>query len=298
MSPPHRLPRRSSRTPLLSVLGAWLALAGCALPAPEAGTLLRSGPSPVAEALFQVRARHTDLVPVRVVFPSDEQGRPVADAPLPALVFLHGGLVPPEDYLWLAEALAARGFVVALPSHPLGLALSAPDNGHFTRALLTSPPEGSLLQGLVDPARIAVAGHSLGGVVSTSLALDGGFAALALLASFPNPSDVERLPSLPVPSLSLAGEWDCSAPLSRVRDEASRLPSPSVFVVLQGVTHYQFTVSDRQDVQRGCPSATPLAEAHARTTEVLSRFLRAALSGQGTGADDLRQVPGTEVTAR
>ena len=59
---------------LLFSLG--LALSGCALPAPTSGKLLRSGPSPVSEALFQVRARHTDLVPVRVVFPSDSQGLP------------------------------------------------------------------------------------------------------------------------------------------------------------------------------------------------------------------------------
>ncbi|QRN97477.1 alpha/beta fold hydrolase [Archangium violaceum] len=283
----------------LVLLSLWLVLSGCALPAPESGQLLRSEPTPIAEALFQVRARHTDLVPVRVVFPSDDQGRPVRPSEgsrLPALVFLHGGFVAPEDYLWLAEALASRGFVVALPSHPLGLALSATDNGRFARELLTSPPEGSLLQGLVDPARIAVAGHSLGGVVASKLALDGDFAALALLASYPDSADAGRVPSLAVPSLSLAGELDCTAPLPRVSDEASRLPPPSVFAVLQGVTHYQFTVSDRKDVTGGCTPATPLDVAHERIAEVLSRFLLAALAGRGTGADDIRQVPGTEVT--
>ncbi|WP_257457724.1 alpha/beta hydrolase family protein [Archangium lipolyticum] len=297
-----RLPASPTRDILLFVpLFLGLVLAGCALPAPQSGQLLRSEPTPIAEALFQVRARHTDLVPVRVVFPSDAQGRParpIDGSRLPALVFIHGGLVPPEDYLWLAEALASRGFVVALPSHPLELALSAPDNGRFARELLVSPPEDSLLQGLVDPARIAVAGHSLGGVVASTLALDGGFAALALFASYPNPADAPRVPSLAVPSLSLAGELDCTAPLPRVRDEASRLPTPSVFAVLQGVTHYQFTVSDQKDVTGGCTPAVPLDAAHERITEVLSRFLLAALAGRGTGADDIRQVPGTEVTVR
>ena len=285
----------------LLLLSLGLALSGCALPAPTSGRLLRSGPSPVSEALFQVRARHTDLVDVRVLFPSDSEGRPARPTggePLPALVLVHGGLVPPEDYFWLAESLAALGYVVALPSHPLDLPLSAIDNGHFARELLTSPPEGSLLEGLVHPARIAVAGHSLGGVVSAKLALEGGFAALALLASYPNPSDVERLPSLPVPSLSLAGELDCLSELPRVREDASRLPAPSVLAVLQGVTHFQFTASDRRDVEEGCAPTVPLATAHERITEVLSRFLRAALSGEGTGADDIRRVPGTEVTAR
>jgi pimeloyl-ACP methyl ester carboxylesterase len=292
---------RDTRLKSPALLCLWLALAGCTLPAPESGTLLDAGSTPVAQADFRVRARHTDLVSVRVVFPSDSLGRPVRPpegSRLPALVFIQGGLVPPGDYLWLAHDLAARGFVVALPSHPLDLALSAIDNGRFARELLTSPPEDSLLEGLVDPERIAVAGHSLGGVVASKLALDGGFAALALLASYPDSADADRVPSLAVPSLSLAGELDCSASLPRVRAEAARLPSPSVFVVLQGVTHYQFTVSDQQDVARDCLPATPLPVAHERISEVLVRFLLAALSGQGTGADDIRQVPGTEVTAR
>ncbi|MFY0527209.1 alpha/beta hydrolase [Archangium gephyra] len=211
----------------LLLLSLGLALSGCALPAPTSGRLLRSGPSPVSEALFQVRARHTDLVDVRVLFPSDSEGRPArptGGGPLPALVLVHGGLVPPEDYLWLAESLAALGYVVALPSHPLELPLSAIDNGHFARELLTSPPEGSLLEGLVHPERIAIAGHSLGGVVSAKLALDGGFAALALLASYPDPADTGRLPSLAIPSLSLAGELDC---LSELLPRPGRcLPAP------------------------------------------------------------------------
>ncbi|WP_071898786.1 alpha/beta fold hydrolase [Cystobacter ferrugineus] len=279
----------------------WLVLAGCALPAPTEGRLLRTEPTPVAEALFEVRARHTDLVPVRVVFPSDSGGRPLRPADgsrLPALVLVQGAFVPPEDYLWLAESLAARGHVVALPSHPLDFALSAADNGRSARQLLSQPPEGSLLTDLVDPSRIAVAGHSLGGVIASKLALEGGFAALALLASYPDPADAERVPTLAAPSLSLAGALDCSAQLPRVRDEASRLPSPSVLVVLQGVTHYQFTVSDQKDREGGCAPTEPLDTAHERITEVLARFLDAALSGQGTGADDLRQVPGTEVTVR
>ncbi|MCY1083540.1 alpha/beta hydrolase family protein [Archangium lansingense] len=285
----------------LSLFCLWLALSGCALPAPTSGKLLHTTPTPVAEAFFEVRARHTDLVSVRVLFPSDAEGRPARPAdgsPLPALVLVHGGFVPPEDYLWLAESLAARGYVVAMPSHPLDMPLSAIDNGRFAHELLTSPPEDSLLEGLVHPTRIAVAGHSLGGVVATKLALDGGFAALALLASYPDPADLDRLPSLAVPSLSLAGELDCLSDLPRVRADAALLPSPSVLAVLEGVTHFQFTASDQRDIEDGCAPAIPLDTAHERIAEVLTLFLNAALTGQGTGADDIRQVPGTEVTAR
>ena len=294
-------PRTRCLPASLLLLVPWLVLASCALPDPTRGDVLRTGPQPVAEALFQVRARHTDLVPVRVVFPSDSEGlpaRPADGSLLPALVLVQGALVPPENYLWLAEALAARGYVVALPAHPLDFALSATDNGLVARRLLTEPLEHPLLRGLVDPSRIAVAGHSLGGVVATKLALDGGFAALALLASYPDSADDARLPTLALPSLSLAGDLDCSARLPNVQEGAAKLPSPSALAVLQGVTHYQFTVSDQKDRESGCTPTTSLDTAHERIAELLARFLAAALTGQGTGADDLRQVPGTEVTAR
>lgn len=299
MSP--RLRRRCPTPQALALLCLGLTLSGCALPAPTSGTLLSSEPTPVAEALFQVRGRHTDLISVHVVFPSDERGvpaRPADGSRLPALVLVQGAFVATQDYLWLAEALAARGYVVALPEHPLDFALSATDNGRFARQLLTEPPAGSLLTDLVEPSRIAVAGHSLGGVVASKLALEGGFAALAFLASYPDSADADRIPSLGMPSLSLAGELDCLAPLSRVSDEASRLPSPSVLAVVQGATHYQFTASDQKDRSSGCVPTLPLDTAHERMAELLSRFLNAALAGHGTGADDLRQVPGTEVTER
>lgn len=286
--------------PSLFLLLPWL-LAGCALSTPTEGHLLRTGPEPVAEALFQVRVHHTDLLPIRVVFPADASGRPLRStdgSPRPALVLIQGAFVAPEDYLWLAEALAARGFVVALPAHPLDFALSAADNGLAARRLLTEPPADSLLTGLVDPERIAVAGHSLGGVIATQLMFDGGFAALVLLASYPNPTDAARVATLTEPSLSLAGDLDCSARLSEVQQGAASLPAPSVLVVLQGVTHYQFTASDAPDRDKGCPPSVPLETAHERITESVFRFLRAALDGRGTGADDLRQVPGAEVTVR
>jgi pimeloyl-ACP methyl ester carboxylesterase len=275
-------------------------LSGCELPAPQAGRLIDGGPHPIAEATFEVRARHTDLLPVRVLFPSDGEGRPALpeQGRRPALVFIHGGAVPPEQYRWLAERLARRGFVVALPSHTLDLAIFAIDNGRYARELLVSPPAGSLLQGLVDERRIGIAGHSLGGVVSTKLALEGGFGALGLLASFPDPADGPRLPSLGLPSLSLAGAQDCLAPLEETREAHALLPSPTVFASLEGVTHFQFTASEAEDLRRNCPPTTELSVAHERIAETLERFLRAALDTGGTGADLLRGIPGLEVTER
>ena len=273
-------------------LSALLLSFGCALPAPSTGTPLAAHPG-VAESFFQSRARQTDLVGVAVYFPADAHGTPVREvAARPALVLVPGGFVPGERYGWLGAELAQAGYVVAIPDQAGDLAFFSEENGEVARALLVHPPQGSLHEGLVDPGRIAVAGHSLGGVVAVKNALGGGFHALVLLASFPDSADFARLGRLGMPSLSLAGERDCKARVAVVAADWTRLPSPTVLAVVAGMTHYQFTDDDAPDA-RGCPPATPLPEAHARVVEALKTFLSAALSTPpGTGAATLRGQAG------
>ena len=69
-------------------------------------------------------------------------------------------------------------------------------------------------------------------------------------------------------------------------------------VVLDGVTHYQFTDSDATDVRNGCSPQTPLADAQARVVEASNAFLSAALAGTGLGAEALRGVPGAVVEVK
>jgi len=281
---------------------AWapLLLCACGLQAPAVGEPLPDVPG-VAEATYVLRLRHTDLRPVHVLFPSDTGGHALpaeGGGRRPALVFIQGGAVKTQGYRWLAEALARQGYVVALPEHAADLAFFEIDNGREARALLVDPPAGSVLDGVVEPERIAVAGHSLGGVVAGKLALSGGFHALAFLASFPDSADDAGMATLGMPSLFLAGRLDCSAKLSQVQEGAAKPPSPTALVVLDGVTHYEFTGDATPDL-KGCPPALPLDAAHERISRALRVFLDAALSpAGGTGAEGLGQVEGAEVTAR
>lgn len=271
-----------------------LIFAGCGLAAPRTGEVLTQG---VARARFEVRANGTDVVKVAVFFPAGDDGSPRA-GPHPAVVFIQGGFVDAERYAWQAVALAARGYVVAVPENTLQLAFFSIDHGQAARGLLTRPPPGSLLEGLVAEERIAVAGHSLGSVVAAKLALEGGFAALALEAGFPDTADVSKLTSFTRPSLSLAGALDCSAKVDAVRTGWASLPTPTALVVLAGVTHYQFTDAQTEDEKSGCTPEATLDDAHARISGALVGFLDAALSTQGLGADALRAVPGATVEVR
>jgi dienelactone hydrolase len=271
-----------------------LLLLGCGLAAPSSGAVVGPG---VAQARFEVRANQTDLVGVEVLFPAAASGAPLP-GPHPGVVFIQGGLVAASRYHWQAKALAARGYVVAVPEHPLDLAFFSVDNGAAARRLFLEPPRGSLLVGLVDPARLAVAGHSLGGVVAMKLALAGGFQAVVLEASFPDGADVPALAGFHRPSLSLAGALDCSARLASVRQGWESLPPPSALQVLAGVTHYQFTDAETEDRQRGCPPTATLDEAHAAVADSLAAFLDGALADGGLGEAGLRAVSGTTLEVR
>src|SRR6476646_7709044 len=110
-------------------------------------------------------------------------GDPVADAPAdkgdgpyPLVLFAHGYAVTPDFYAPLLARWAAAGYVVAAPVFPI---LSGSDGGashvdyektfgdaSFVITQVLGLSKSDPLGGLVDPARIAAAGHSDGEVVS------------------------------------------------------------------------------------------------------------------------------------
>jgi predicted dienelactone hydrolase len=272
-----------------------MALFACERPVPDRAVVIQEG---VGRLQLDVRANGTDLIPVTVLAPVEADGSLRAATALPAVVYVHGGAVNPARYEWQAIELAKRGFVVALPRHPNDLAFFGIDFGRAARRFLVESGEG-LLAGRVDAARVAAMGHSLGGVVAMKLGLGGGFQAVVVQASFQDPADDAKLPGFSVPTLFLAGQGDCQAREEQVRNGWAKLSSPTALVVLEGVTHFQFTDSDADDVRRNCAPVTALADAHTRIVDASAAFLGAALSPTpGTGVEALRRVPGAAVEAR
>jgi predicted dienelactone hydrolase len=108
---------------------------------------------------------------------------PATGGPYPLIVFAHGYALTPETYSRLLGAWARAGYVVAAPAFPLERAgaRGGPDQSD----LVNEPRDVSFvigrllalgaLAGRIDPARIAVAGHSDGAVVALAVAFDRRF---------------------------------------------------------------------------------------------------------------------------
>ncbi len=105
---------------------------------------------------------------IDIYAPSDRGG------PLPVLVFFYGGgwdTGTKSQYGWAAQALAARGFVVALPDYRLVPQVHFP--GFIEDAAAATAKVGDIAgQYGGDPDRLGVIGHSAGAHLTMMITLD------------------------------------------------------------------------------------------------------------------------------
>ena len=113
-------------------------------------------------------------IPTSVWYPTDR-----SHAPYPLVVFAHGYNADPNSYAALLQAIASAGYVVAAPTYPILSGSPAgpsdfvdwqekwPDTWFATTSVLDLSANGDpTIGGLIDPTRIAVAGHSDGALIS------------------------------------------------------------------------------------------------------------------------------------
>jgi dienelactone hydrolase len=127
----------------------------------------------------------TRTLPVQFFYPAEGQAGGASSAgappdktngPYPLILFSHGYAVTPDFYEPLLERWAAAGYVVAAPVYPIlsGTPGGAShtdyektfDDARFVITEVLSLPGSEPLAGLVDPNRIAAAGHSDGEVIA------------------------------------------------------------------------------------------------------------------------------------
>ncbi|RZU53564.1 putative dienelactone hydrolase [Krasilnikovia cinnamomea] len=157
----------------------------------------------------------------KVWYPAASAGanRPVADGAFGVVAFGHGFLQSVGRYASTLSHLASWGFVVAAPTSQGGL---APDHSAFAddlNATLTwfvdqGTTPGSRFANHVDPAALALSGHSMGGGASVLAAVrNRNVRTVAnLAAAETNPSAKTAAANLPMAAMLVAGDHDTIAP--------------------------------------------------------------------------------------
>jgi hypothetical protein len=153
--------------------------------------------------------------------------RPTAAASTTGLVFYPGALVDPRAYVPNLLPLAEAGHPVVIIKVPYNIAFFDPNGAG---AVMDSNPEVE---------RWVVGGHSLGGVMASSVAGrdDDRVRGLLLWASFPNGSIADRTELV---AMSIYGSEDELTTPADIEDSRDRLPPDATFVEVVGGNHAFF----------------------------------------------------------
>lgn len=243
------------------------------------------GPFGAAVVDARAQARVTDAIALDIVYPADAAGEPAVEG-APVVVFVHGGLVAPERYHWLAAHLATRGWVSVLPEADLHLAIAEPGNGELALDRLQALADGpGVLGGLLGDAPTVAMGHSLGGVMAASQWVrDDDVDALVLLASFP--ADFTPVETGEGPVLALTGTTDVFE-WATLEAQLDRVRGPTLDARVEGMNHYAWTDDPSEgDLAGDGPQTRPVEATRTDALRVLDTWLSVHVEGADPGALD------------
>ena len=132
-------------------------------------------PGPRSADYFEVTLTNPDTgnsLPTVVWFPARGTDIDLQGAPYPGLVFAHGFLATPLLYSGNGQQLATWGYVVAMPDFADERLEARVSDARWLLTYLeeeTLSPD-SLLHGMIDPDRLGIVGHSLGGLTTLVVA--------------------------------------------------------------------------------------------------------------------------------
>ena len=214
--------------------------------------------------------------------------------PWPLIVFGHGYAATPGIYAHLLHAWAVAGYVVAAPLFPLGNAHApgGPDESDIvnqprdmsfviSQLLAASGASGGPMHGLIDPARVAVAGQSDGGETAFALAYDKGFRdprvdAAVILSGAQLPGVPFRFAPASPPLLAVQGTADATNRPRYTYSFFDAAPRPKFLLRLPGAGHLPpYTTKEPQ-----------LGVVERVTTAFLDRYLKDGAIDQITEAAD------------
>jgi dienelactone hydrolase len=179
---------------------------------------------------------------------------PTTRGPHPLIVFAHGFGLTPAAYSRPMRAWAQAGYVVAAPVFPLENAnapagpdefdlVNEPRDVSFviTRLLALNARAKGALAGMIDPSRIAVAGHSDGAVTALAVAYDRRFRDLrvnaAIVLSGAALPGMGPFPSKGAPLLAVQGTADPINAPATTTAYFVRAHRPKFLLWLLGASH-------------------------------------------------------------
>jgi dienelactone hydrolase len=178
---------------------------------------------------------------------------PDGPGPFPLVVFSHGYAVGPDFYAPMLERWAAAGYVVAAPTYPI-LSGAPGGAGHvdyeqtfadtsFVITEVLGLGTGDPIGGIVDPTRVAAAGHSDGEVIAFGLGFleccrDRRVASVVAMAgNLENANNPHvRDTGTPILHVMETGDEYDPYPASIAWDRAN-LTAPRFLLTLEGATH-------------------------------------------------------------
>ncbi|MDX2166685.1 MAG: hypothetical protein SF182_06460 [Deltaproteobacteria bacterium] len=218
---------------------------------------------------------------------------PLAGGPYPLVLFSHGSCGTPLQSKFLTPLLASWGYVVVAPPHPgntiydfpncntpaayLAALQERPQDVVFVldQVLAANQDAGSALFGAIDPSRIAMTGHSFGGLTTYLVtAIEPRIRVAVAMA--PAALNASRLP---VPSLTMLGSVDAVISNPAARAAYARSVTPKWLVEIAHAGHFAF--SDFCIAASGCgaPGTLTTAEANAAALRFVLPFLKVHLEG-------------------
>lgn len=148
-------------------------VAQLSLPLVDTSRQARSGPRVLTTSVWY---------PAQTGSPDNVVAPPASGGPFPLIVFAHGYNATPAPYAEMLRSWARAGYVVAAPTFPLTNSGTpgGPDRGDVANQpadvrfvisqLLVAGSKSGPLDGLINPQKIAVAGHSDGGITAAEVA--------------------------------------------------------------------------------------------------------------------------------
>lgn len=186
--------------------------------------------------------------------------RPVDMEPDTGLVLYPGGRVDPRSYAPAAQAIAAEGFLVAIVSVRLNLAVLSPERAN------------EVIEAFPEIEQWAIGGHSLGGVMAARYAdrhpelIDG----VVLWAAYP--AEGNDLSASDLEVLSLYGTRDGLTTLADIEASRYLLPEDATVLAIEGGNHAQFGWYGAQE--EDLPATISREAQQAQIVEATAELLR------------------------